>query len=500
MITASLASPILPPVENLGVRIGASRVAFVTSNTALACLAALSIRYGLDSESRAFCPPLWTDADTLPVSRLTELAGEFGFKARHVHRDWQWLQLAVISHPVLLLLQNTNVAIAIGSRGVSEEVIVLDPLHHDGEIYILPRSDLECAWNGDALIITPPTAETPLSAVALEDRDQRYRQLGATRCLLHPPSASTERPVVGRRLAVTVGVCLSLCLFGVSGTSLWSLTVPKEEETVSAKPGQATPKISKDTPGKHPDRAESPPNPGTDGIPAPRSSPTAAPPADPAIPPVAALTPSLAAASSAPSVAAEAPPPRGAVTPNPKANAIIPATLPAVTAPPPAEPVITSVATLTPGLAAASSPPSVAAETQPPRVAPISTPEANATISASLPSTTAPLPAEAAQMPRPAPASSPLVAAEAAELVERGDTLFAAGDVASARLFYERAADAGEAQAALRLGESFDPAFLEQARGRNGRGDLGMAKIWYRRARELGSAGAEILLKSLEGS
>jgi TPR repeat protein len=104
-------------------------------------------------------------------------------------------------------------------------------------------------------------------------------------------------------------------------------------------------------------------------------------------------------------------------------------------------------------------------------------------------------------MPSPSPASSsPLVAAEVAELVERGDTLFAAGDVASARLFYERAADAGEAQAALRLGESFDPAFLEQAHARNGRGDLGTAKIWYRRARELGSAGAEILLKSLEGN
>ena len=41
----------------------------------------------------------------------------------------------------------------------------------------------------------------------------------------------------------------------------------------------------------------------------------------------------------------------------------------------------------------------------------------------------------------------------------RGDTLLRQGDVKSARLFYERAADAGDGQAALRLGATFDPAF-----------------------------------------
>ena len=72
------------------------------------------------------------------------------------------------------------------------------------------------------------------------------------------------------------------------------------------------------------------------------------------------------------------------------------------------------------------------------------------------------------------------------------------GDGSSARLFYERAADAGDAQAALRMGESFDPGFLDRANVRGAKGDAARAMFWYRRARELGSAEAEILLNSSE--
>jgi TPR repeat protein len=91
-----------------------------------------------------------------------------------------------------------------------------------------------------------------------------------------------------------------------------------------------------------------------------------------------------------------------------------------------------------------------------------------------------------------------LSAADLAALLARGDLLFSKGDLIAARLFYERAADAGEGQAALRLGETFDPDFLDQARLRGARGDLSTALSWYRRARDLGVAEAEILLKSLE--
>ena len=95
--------------------------------------------------------------------------------------------------------------------------------------------------------------------------------------------------------------------------------------------------------------------------------------------------------------------------------------------------------------------------------------------------------------PDPLPAQPPLPATEIAALVKRGDALFARGDVSSARLFYERAADAGEGRAALKLGNTFDPVFLEFSHLRM-QGDSVLADSWYRRARELGEAEAEILL------
>jgi TPR repeat protein len=82
--------------------------------------------------------------------------------------------------------------------------------------------------------------------------------------------------------------------------------------------------------------------------------------------------------------------------------------------------------------------------------------------------------------------------------LERGDRLFGMGDVISARLFYERAAEAGDGQAALRLGETYDPNFLERAKLRAIKGDLKAAGFWYRRAKELGIVEADILLKGLQ--
>jgi len=84
-----------------------------------------------------------------------------------------------------------------------------------------------------------------------------------------------------------------------------------------------------------------------------------------------------------------------------------------------------------------------------------------------------------------------------AMLLTRGDSLFGAGDVVSARLFYERAADAGDGRAALRLGETYDPHFLIQTHLRGVHGDVGAAGFWYKRARDLGMTEAELLLGSL---
>jgi len=100
---------------------------------------------------------------------------------------------------------------------------------------------------------------------------------------------------------------------------------------------------------------------------------------------------------------------------------------------------------------------------------------------------------------KPAAPSEPrLTAAETAALLSRGDSLFSVGDVASARLYYERAAEAGNGDAALRLGETYDPTFLERAKLRSIKGDLKTAAFWYRRAKELGVAEADILLKGIQ--
>ena len=71
-------------------------------------------------------------------------------------------------------------------------------------------------------------------------------------------------------------------------------------------------------------------------------------------------------------------------------------------------------------------------------------------------------------------------------------------DLTSARLYFERAAEAGDGRAALRLGETFDPTFLGRAGIRGAQADRQQAVSWYRRARDLGNANAARLLETVE--
>jgi hypothetical protein len=93
--------------------------------------------------------------------------------------------------------------------------------------------------------------------------------------------------------------------------------------------------------------------------------------------------------------------------------------------------------------------------------------------------------------------SHSLSGTEISALVERGDAFFSARDISSARLYYERAAEAGDGQAALQLGASFDPVLLERLGVRGLIGDPAQALSWYRRARELGMPQAEQRIESL---
>jgi hypothetical protein len=106
-----------------------------------------------------------------------------------------------------------------------------------------------------------------------------------------------------------------------------------------------------------------------------------------------------------------------------------------------------------------------------------------------------PIDAPAPAYPTPA---ARLSEAEIGALMGRGDAFLRAGDITSARLYYERAVDAGDGNAALQLGASFDPVVVGLAGLRGITGDPAQALSWYRRARELGVSEAEGRIKSLE--
>jgi len=100
-------------------------------------------------------------------------------------------------------------------------------------------------------------------------------------------------------------------------------------------------------------------------------------------------------------------------------------------------------------------------------------------------------PAAPPSFPAPEPLGPRLSADEIAAHVARGDGFLAAGDIASARLFFQRAADAGDSGAAMRMAMTFDAAFLDRAGVRGQRSDPEQAAFWYRRARDLGAVKTE---------
>jgi len=89
---------------------------------------------------------------------------------------------------------------------------------------------------------------------------------------------------------------------------------------------------------------------------------------------------------------------------------------------------------------------------------------------------------------------------EIATLVKRGQDLLQNGDLASARLLLRRAADAGNANAALALGATFDPLVIQRLGAIGIGADAGRARQWYERAAQLGSAVASQQLAKLEGA
>jgi hypothetical protein len=112
------------------------------------------------------------------------------------------------------------------------------------------------------------------------------------------------------------------------------------------------------------------------------------------------------------------------------------------------------------------------------------------------PAPVASVPAAPAAVPEPAPGPA-VTPPEMAELVARGSQMLAIGDIAAARQFFERAAEAGNAAAATAAGKTYDPFFLAETHARGIRGDPVAAARWYRQASAGGDHEADALMKRL---
>ena len=412
-------------------------------DTAISCLARLSMQNGSAARITAARRRIDLANETLPLSRLVKLAAAFGLQAEWIQLDWQGLKTAVVAHPVLIVRKNTDVVVVTGGgRSGAEEVSVWDP-HHDGVVFFVAREDFEGGWSGHALIITPEDADA--NVFKLRPGHETAPDTGGDTSPTPPDKPKQQTPPSPMRTA---------------RASKWSRHDRTSRRSLGLPLGFAATAIV-----------------ATAGIALflltpPGAGPSAPGPVEPAVVPGTLVN------------GKEAAPSAGAV-----------ATAPVV---PTSEAAATS--TTAPSVGPASKP-----DDAPPLGAP--TREASPAPPTEAAASTAAAPA--AQMPQapvsvttPVPAALPtgpvLSAPEITALLAHGDALFSKGDIAAARLFYERAADAGDGHAAVRLGETFDPIFLDHAHLPGVRGDFDTALAWYRRARDLGAADANILMKSLE--
>jgi hypothetical protein len=98
---------------------------------------------------------------------------------------------------------------------------------------------------------------------------------------------------------------------------------------------------------------------------------------------------------------------------------------------------------------------------------------------------------------QPSPATKPDDRALALHLLQRGDELVAEGNIAPARLLYERAISLGLAQAAMALAATFDPNEFKKLNVQGIEPSTREARRWYERARELGADEADLRLRRL---
>jgi len=138
--------------------------------------------------------------------------------------------------------------------------------------------------------------------------------------------------------------------------------------------------------------------------------------------------------------------------------------------------------------------------------APAATPPAAAPPAAPAPVAAAPPAAAPVAAPPPAPVPALMIPGEGthhldpneiASSLRRADDLIASRDLAAARLVLRRAANAGNARAAMTLAGTYDPVILEKLGVHGFVPDVAMARVWYEKAKKFGSAEAPQRLELL---
>ncbi len=128
-------------------------------------------------------------------------------------------------------------------------------------------------------------------------------------------------------------------------------------------------------------------------------------------------------------------------------------------------------------------------------------PEAQETpIPAQAVKTVAVSPVAAEPAPAPVPALRALDREEIAMLVKRSEDLIVQGDIAAARLMLTRAAEAGDARAALALGSTYESGVLRKLGVLGVAADARQAREWYAKAAEFGSGEAKRRLEQFAQS
>jgi hypothetical protein len=137
----------------------------------------------------------------------------------------------------------------------------------------------------------------------------------------------------------------------------------------------------------------------------------------------------------------------------------------------------------------------IAAPTPPQRVQPEPPPRASPPLPAPL--------STVAKAPPPA-ATAPDISGEekvrAERMMAQGARHLEQGNISAARMFFQRAAEAGLAAAAIRMGATYDPAELSRVSALSGvPANRNEARRWYELARDLGAPDAEDRLGRLTG-